>query len=47
MIKKGRSKEFSQPELRNKVCLKAEFSINMEGKELALRFILALSIKDK
>ena len=47
MIKKGRTKEFAQAELRNKVCLKAEFSINMEGKELALRFLLALSIKDK
>jgi hypothetical protein len=47
MIKKGKTKEFNQPEIRAKVCLKAEYSINMEGKELALRFILALSIKNK
>lgn len=47
MIKKGRIKEFNQPEIRSKVCLKAEYSINMEGKELALRFIFALSVKNK
>ena len=47
MVKKGRTREFNQPEVRNKVCLKAEYSINMEGKELALRFILALCLKNK
>ena len=47
MIKKGRTREFNHSEVRSKICLKAEYSINMEGKELALRFIIALSIKNK
>jgi hypothetical protein len=47
MIKKERTKEFNHHEVRSKACLKAEYSINMDGKELALRFIIALSIKNK
>jgi hypothetical protein len=32
MIKKGRIKEFNTAEVRGKVTLKAEYSINLEGK---------------